>query len=267
MKELSLKEIKAVEFELLTVFDSFCKKHNIRYFLSNGTLLGAVKYKGFIPWDDDVDVLVTRADYMRMLELFQDDERYQLFAHEKNANYKYPFAKLCDMTTRKLEQNIDNGVALGIDMDIFPLDAWNADLQKAEKEVKYIKMNMLLLGWSKLKRADSLNPLKRVIKGVLMCFCKMCGSGLFIRNIIRASKRCTEGCVPYVGCKSWCIYGTREIIPASVFENVFDVEFEGAVFSAPVGYDTYLRSLYGDYPEDPPIEKQKTHHSFKAYRL
>ena len=70
-----------------------------------------------------------------------------------------------------------------------------------------------------------------------------------------------------MGCKCWCIYGSREIIPAEVFSDTVEVEFEGTKFPAPVGYDTYLRSLYGDYPQDPPIEKQKTHHSFIAYRL
>ena len=80
MKELSLQELKEIEFDILKVFDAFCKENNIRYFFAYGTLLGAIRYKGFIPWDDDVDVLVPREDYDRMLTLFRDSEKYQMFS-------------------------------------------------------------------------------------------------------------------------------------------------------------------------------------------
>ena len=103
MKELTLQELKEIEFEILKTFDSFCKENNIRYYLSHGTLLGAVRYKKFIPWDDDVDLLIPREDYNRMITLFKDTEKYKLFAFEKDENYLYPFAKLCDMTTYKDE--------------------------------------------------------------------------------------------------------------------------------------------------------------------
>ena len=77
MKELTLEELKEIEFEILKVFDAFCKENNIRYFLAFGTLLGAIRYKKFIPWDDDVDVLVPREDYERLVKIFNDNEKYQ----------------------------------------------------------------------------------------------------------------------------------------------------------------------------------------------
>lgn len=90
MKELTLQELKEIEFDMLKMFDAFCKENNIRYFLAYGTLLGAIRYKKFIPWDDDVDVLVPREDYDRLLHLFQDNEKYRLYAFEKNENYLFP---------------------------------------------------------------------------------------------------------------------------------------------------------------------------------
>ena len=102
MKELSLQEIKQVELEILKEFNSFCEENNIRYFLAFGTLLGAIRYKGFIPWDDDVDVLVPRDDYNRLLKQFQNNEKYCLYAFERDKKYSFPFAKLCDMKTRLL---------------------------------------------------------------------------------------------------------------------------------------------------------------------
>lgn len=264
MKKLSLEEIKNIEFELLKKFDSFCKENHIRYFLSNGTLLGAVKYKGFIPWDDDIDVLVPRRDYNKMLDLFKDSERYQLFSFERNKEYLYPFAKLCCMETQKKEGNICNGVELGIDIDIFPLDAWMPNLNKAMREVKRINRNMFCLNLTKQVRPDSAHAMKRKIKGVLMFFLKKFGSRFFIQKIIKLSNNVHKES-SYLGCKSWCIYREREIIPASIFLETVELEFEGEKFPAPAGYDFYLRSLYGDYTKDPPAEKQKSHHSFVAY--
>lgn len=267
MKSLSLEEIKEIEFDLLKMLDSFCKENNIQYFLSNGTLLGAVKYKGFIPWDDDIDILVPREDYNKLLSLFTDNGCYKLFAFEKHNEYRFPFAKLCDMTTEKEEKNINNGVHLGVDIDVFPLDSWDADLKNAKKEAKHINKIMFRLGLTKLYKSDSPNPIKRVFKEIAMALCRFLGSKYFIRNIIKASNKPKQKDSGYLGCKTWCIYGEREIIPADVFSDTVMLEFEGMYFPAPVGYDTYLRSLYGDYEKDPPTEKQKTHHSFTAYRL
>lgn len=266
MKELTLQELKEIEFDLLKMFDAFCKENNIRYYLSHGTLLGAIRYKKFIPWDDDVDLLIPREDYNRMLTLFQDTERYKLFAFEKNPKFLFPIAKLCDMTTRKVEP-CDNGVVLGVDIDLFPLDAWDDDLEKAKKEVKYISRNMFYLSLAKMSESSSKNPIKRLVKSVLMVFCKLMGARHFIKNIIRVSSKAGNQTTKYLGCKAWCVYGEKGIIPAEVFADMVDIEFEGEKFPAPVGWDTYLTCLYGDYLPEPPKEKQKTHHSFKAYRL
>ena len=267
MKELTLQELKDIEFEILKMFDAFCKENNIKYYLSHGTLLGAIRYKKFIPWDDDVDLLIPRADYDRMISLFKDTDRYKLFAFEKDENYLYPIAKLCDMTTLKDEGGYNNGVTLGVDIDLFPLDAWDDDLEKAKKEVKYIGKNMFRLGLTKLKKADSRNPIKKIAKGCLMVFYKMFGSKYFIKKILKASHKEGQKGNNYLGCKAWCVYGEKGIIPADVFAETVDIEFEGEKFPAPVGWDKYLTCLYGDYLPEPPKEKQKTHHSFKAYKL
>jgi len=267
MKELSLQELKEIEFEILKTFDAFCKENNIRYYLSHGTLLGAIRYKKFIPWDDDVDLLIPRDDYDRMLTLFKDTDRYKLFSYERNPDYLYPFAKLCDMTTRKDEGGYNNGIELGVDIDLFPLDAWDDDPDKAKKEVKAINSNMFRLGLTKLKKPDSLNPVKRFIKGIAMFFCKICGSKYYLEKVLHICSKVPTKDSKYIGCKAWCVYGEKGIIPAEAFAEVTYVEFEGEMFPAPKGYDTYLTCLYGDYLPEPPPEKRKTHHVFKAYRL
>ena len=266
MKQLDINEIREIELDLLKKFKQFCETNNIRYFLSNGSLLGAVKYRGFIPWDDDIDVFVPRKDYDKLIQIFTDDETYSLLSFERNQKFRYPFAKFCNMKTRKIEDGFDNGIELGIDIDVFPLDKWENDLSRAKREEKQIRNLMFGLGLSKLKKADSLHPIKRIIKSACMCISKAFGSEFFLKRIIHKSRETSSDIVTYLGCKAWPIYGAREIIPAEAFSKTTEVVFEKELYPAPEGYDLYLMSLYGDYEEDPPPEKQKTHHSFKAYR-
>ncbi len=266
MKPLTLDEIKQIEFQLLKKFDAFCRQHGIQYFLSNGTLLGAVKYKGFIPWDDDIDVLVPREDYDRLIALYEDDEQYRLMSFEREPKYLFPFAKFCDMSTLKEEHNINNGVSLGLNIDVFPLDLWADTLPEAEQEVGIIRKNISGLSLTKLQRPNASTAVKRLAQRVLMAAARLRPAEYYLKEIDQVCMPQKGRTGTYMGCKCWCIYGTREIIPAEVFESTVEVMFEGAVFPAPSGYDVYLRSLYGDYRQDPPPEKQKTHHGFTAYR-
>lgn len=267
MKELSLQELKDIELNLLKRFHAFCVENDITYFLAYGTLLGAIRYKGFIPWDDDVDVLVPREDYNKLLKLFQDTEQYRLFAFERNPKYRFPFAKLCDMSTRKEEFNTNNGVALGVDIDIFPLDHFDDDLDKANEEARYMRKLMSQLILTKSKKSTIVNPLKRFVMNGVRTSYKMLGHGHFIRKIDKAACKSEQKDSRYIGGKAWCVYGERGVIPAEAFAKAIDIEFEGETFPAPVGYDTYLTCLYGNYLPEPPKEKQKTHHNFVAYRL
>lgn len=266
-KEMTLNEIRQIELGLLHHFKTFCEQHKITYFLSNGTLLGAVKYGGFIPWDDDIDVFVPRSNYNRLMEEYVDSERYRLFSFKRNQSYRYPFAKLCDMTTEKVEDNIDNGVRLGIDIDIFPLDDWPNQLKLAEIQVTVLNKDIQRLNFLKCAEAISENQLKRVIKNVLLILLRPTCSLLVQRMEQRASTYSKNLSPVWRGCVVWCIYGKQEIIPASIFEGTVYIKFEDDLYPAPVGYDQYLRSLYGDYMADPPLEKQQSHHRYRAYYL
>lgn len=267
MSELTLDELKEIEFEILKMFDKFCKEHNIRYYLGFGTLLGAIRYKKFIPWDDDVDVLVPREDYNRLLSLFEDTPKYRLYAYERNRKYRYPFAKLCDMETSLVEVIYPhNGVELGVGIDVFPLDHWDDNLEEAKKEVRRIKKINAYLSYMKVDKPHTDNPLKFLVWSGIIAYCRIRGSGSYIRKLKRICDQTAQRGSRYVGAKVWAIWGERGIIPAEAFSDSIEVEFEGEMFPAPIGYDTYLTCLYGDYMPEPPVEKRKTHHSFAAFR-
>ena len=126
---------------------------------------------------------------------------------------------------------------------------------------------MFRLGLSKLQKPDSRHPAKRFVKGILMIPCKLRGGAYYVKKLIQGAHKPDQTGSRYMGGKAWNVYGERDILPAEVFAEAIELEFEGAKFCAPVGYDAFLTSLYGDYLPEPPVEKRKTHHSFKAYRL
>ena len=264
---MNLKEIKKTSFDILLEFKNFCESNNITYFLSNGTLLGAVKYKGFIPWDDDIDVFVPRNDYDRLIQLYKDNSKYRLYSLERCSDFKYPFAKLCDISTLKEENNLNNGIKLGIGIDIFPLDFWKDNLADAKKQVSFIQRKIEGLNFSKMEFSSGKNFLRSILKRIFIFVAKNVGSQRYLSSIIAEAKCCRNKNSKYIGCVAWPIYGEKEIISSDVFKKTVSVEFEGIEFPAPSGFDVYLRSLYGDYTKDPPQEKQVSHHIFNAYRL
>lgn len=268
MKELTLAEIKATEINILRFFADFCAQNDISFFLSNGTLLGAVKYGGFIPWDDDVDVLVPREDYEKLLRIFCDNERFALYSRQRCPAYRYPFAKLCDITTQLDEINVDNGIVLGINMDIFPLDSWAPGRAAAMRQARRNKLRTKCLGYSKTIRfvpGEGRSGVGKWLRTAVHPVFRKFGPDLFCERMDREAKRYGKrGRSLYLGSIAWPAYETREVLDAQLFASAVEVTFEGRSYPAPVGYDAYLTSLYGDYRRDPPVEKQVTHHSFVA---
>ena len=135
MNEITdLREIQQVELGILRHLDQVCRENGLHFFLSNGTLLGAVKYEGFIPWDDDIDVFMPRCDYDRLMRLSgADSGPYRLLSQERTPGWRLPFAKLCDLSTCKQETCADFGADIGLDVDIFPLDAWSGGAAQARR--------------------------------------------------------------------------------------------------------------------------------------
>jgi lipopolysaccharide cholinephosphotransferase len=263
--ELDMEELRKIQLEMLCEIDSFCRENKLTYYLSNGTLLGAVKYKGFIPWDDDIDILMPRKDYDSFVGKYVNTACYSLFSIERNRAYRFPFAKFCDTRTVKNEFDYNNGVQLGVDIDVFPIDSANS-FEDAVSTIKKSQELMNQLFWTKIKILPSRNPVFTAIKACRILAYRAYGASRVCRRMIANAKK-EVGEAAYKGCFVWPVYAEREIIPAEAFTDTVLVAFEGCQFPAPVGYDTYLRSLYGDYWQDPPPEKQKTHHDFKAYRL
>lgn len=267
MIELTIEEIKKIQLEILRDFDGFCRANDIKYFLSNGTLLGAVKYKGYIPWDDDIDVFMLREEYDKLVNTFKEKNKNKnltLNAVENNSSYLFPFAKLSDNSTLLVENGY-LGVDIGINIDIFPVDNYGKTPEDCADTFKRFEKYRKRLNKAKLKITASKTVWHTAAKFVFTFLYKLVGAKYYCRKIIKEAT--TLGTADnYRGNVVWGFYGASEAFPKELFEEMAEVEFEGEKYNAPKDYDRYLTGLYGEWRKDPPTEKQKTHHTYKAYK-
>ena len=261
-KELSLSEKQKVSLEILVFVHSFCESHNIRYYLAYGTLLGAIRHQGFIPWDDDVDIFVPRSDYDRLSHEFTETPEYKLVTCFNTKGYCYPFAKVMRKNTKML---LPSGKIYdqGIGIDLFPVDGIpnTMDLDTAKKIFeKENNVFIELIANKDLYKFSKPDSKKNRAKLLVYDFYEKFN---VLQN--RTKKICID---PYgtdydecervasvVGLHS----GKFRPYPKKWFEPA-KVVFEGVELIAPSGYEEILRMIYGDYMKLPPEEKRETTH-------
>ena len=143
IKYLSMDEIKLIELEILQYIHDFCVKNDIKYFINYGTLIGAVRHKGFIPWDDDIDICMFRKDYEKFIDLFsKDDGIYKILSLETDDKYYNNFMKVINSKTKIEDERNYKTYDLGIFVDIFPIDSFD-DLKLVEKTYKLESFKLL----------------------------------------------------------------------------------------------------------------------------
>ena len=261
MREISSGEYKKILLDIMDAIDSFCHQNKIAYYMLGGTLLGAVRHHGFIPWDDDMDIGLKREDYDRFCTQFNEhrDDPYRVIHLNNTANYYSPSAKVIDTRTSLIE-NAYQAIEIGAYIDVFPLDYISEQSFKCAE---------ILLSHSsiaeKLKSTKTMNTSKNrkwyknfaIVVSRILCY----------KSINEIAKEYDEKARQLSGsydnkyianlCGAW---GKKEIAEASDFDETIELLFENRRYMAPKGYDSYLRRLYGEYMELPPLEKRVTHH-------
>lgn len=257
-KKLTLDEIKKISLDILDDIAAFCDANNITYFLSVGTLLGAVRHKGFIPWDDDVDIMMPRPDYIRFLNTYTN-ERFKVYKPEEGRLY---YAKVYDTKTVKYEKDIDYGKnrALGVDVDIFPLDGIVNDQKVIDKLYKRAVFLETLL---RLSNQPVFNRGKNPIKALNRIIPRIIGSRNLVRMIEKNAMTYDYDTSDYVIRMRWSPNGFTGALSKEVYEKDYG-EFEGRKYCIPKGYDAFLTAFFGDYMTLPPEDKRVTH-SYDAY--
>ena len=270
-ESMTQTESRKVQLDMLDSLASFCDKNGLRYFLSGGTLLGAIRHRGFIPWDDDIDVNMPRPDCEKLMELTKGVLDGYILAGPDMDGFSMgcEFYRLYNFNT--VVENYSGGATKKwpiyhpIFIDVFPIEGL-PDSDSATKR-HYTK----LVALRKMQRSSGLehmvakNMAAHVFHVLSRIPARMVGYRRWSQLVQRVAQKYSFDLCNYVGVMTAPVHTTEERVKKSDYLEVIDVIFEGKHYHAPKNYDTYLTQLYGDYMQMPPKEKQKSHHDFHMY--
>ena len=259
------KELKQHLLQMLIVFDAFCKENGLRYYLSGGTLLGAVRHQGFIPWDDDIDVNMPRPDCEKLMELSGGKiGPYTLNPPNYSELYHAYHWKLYDdslLIAKKSGGTIGKKVYAPF-IDIFPIEglpSTEGGNRRHYRRILFWKVMANCL-WGK-KWFVGRTKLTKLLHAAGRPFAWLLGKRRLFDRVIGVAKSIPFDEADYIGVMMTRVHTTEERVVKAEYLPVTEVQFEGHTFPAPAGWDTYLRQLYGpDYMQLPPVEKRVSNH-------
>ena len=258
MEPITFDELRKIQCDILKDVADFCENSGLRYMLAYGTLIGAVRHNGFIPWDDDIDIAMPRPDYDVFVNTFNNRSScYRVIDISIDDSYSIPFAKVFDNRTWLNEFKYKED-KYGVYIDIFPIDGVGGKMQMYKAQ----KLDKLLHA----KKANFKN--RSLFKNVLNSIVKVFLIPFSVNDILRLcdknARRYGFGTTSKAG-NMLETYGICEAVETSVFMNTVYHKFEDYEFKIPVEYDKWLRGIYGDYMLLPPEEQQIAHHNFEAF--
>lgn len=256
-----LKELKTVELELLRTFMDVCRRLGLRYYVLGGTMLGAVRHGGFIPWDDDIDVGMLRQDYEILLSKGQALLPEGLFLQSFVTDPEYPanFAKLRNSRTTFVEAGLKNRkINHGVYIDIFPLDFYPDKGQRCFS----IRKDLLSLRISTTFAVGGMKTSTKLVRLASRLLYPTVKGALQKRE--RLFKSVTQGAKIANHCGAW---DKKEIVPAHWYGEGVTMAFEDLQVTVPTHYHNWLTQVYGDYMQLPPEDKRVPHHYVEAFDL
>ena len=264
MRELTFEEHKQYQLGVLKDVARFCDENGLRYYLAFGTLIGAVRHKGFIPWDDDIDIQMPRPDYEKFISEYKSD--YFEVISPYNERSKHTIVKVIDTRTIKIEKAVKytKGEELGVDIDVFPLDgqpdddveflSYYSKKRKLYKKFRFKISDYRQYSWKgKIAYLPGFILSKSITKNAILDKVNQIVNEFDYEN----SK--------YVGTTASLYESTKNRTLKEWYKDTIFMEFEGEKFKIPSGYHEILKKIYGDYMQLPPEEQRIAHHSNKIY--
>ena len=262
-----ISEIQQMELGIMEYIHEVCQKIGVKYFLAYGSLIGAVRHQGFIPWDDDMDICMLREDYEKLQDylIANPDERYEVMSYKNNLNYVYPFMKVQDNHTYLLEEDVRIDSNMGIYVDIFPVDGYEDDVEFKNKMTKLIKKRQLSCYTFKgiTNTKSVLNSLLRYVSVIIFYFTNTNKYVAQIEELAKSRAVADYEQVDYLIYKDM----NKPVWKREWLEQVIVGTFEGKEFMIPKHYHEILTSDYGDYMQLPPLEQRVSHHDFKLWKI
>ena len=260
-KKLDIDEIKEVELGVMDYIHNICREKGINYSLAYGSLLGAVRHRGFIPWDDDLDIALKRDQYDRLYQAILEDNNsiYKAVSWENDSRYPYPFYRVYDSRTFYENNYIQNDIELGICVDVFPFD----DYKDVNKEITKLDMYRRLSVYTLYGIRNKEAGIKNIVRYLMLVVFRLTRVKTWNKKLNNCSRvPVNSEYIDYL--MESKKYSTK--IDAKALDEVIECKFEDRVYNIPKDYDHILTTIYGsDYMEIPPLEKRIQHDDFVAY--
>lgn len=264
MKQMTLDEVKSTQVEILKYIDEICERNNIKYSLAYGTLIGAVRHGGFIPWDDDIDIILMREEYEKLLNILyqEENELYQVLS-PKDEGYWYSYAKVTDKRTLIVEKNWPTYEKLGVFVDIIPIDYLPEDDPKSlfdeamiiDESLKYCLTD---IAYSHDK--SYMRLLKKLCRFRKVNTCRKFDEWYWKKEFEKVVAKSKPS--KYIGCIA---IGPYKLWNSEMMETFSKISFEGIEFQTVKEYDKMLKKTYGNYMKLPPEEQRVSNHDFTPY--
>ena len=262
MRKIDVEEYKCIALGVLDRVDEICRENQLTYMLGHGTLIGAVRHQGYIPWDDDIDIFMPREDYSKLAQIISTHDcglRFLDITTSKDTIFSS--GKICDTETVLYEENFREVEGYGAFVDVFILDYlpenkyYRKWIVEKNYRIKCLAVHSARTGYT--KSADwKVNMLRSLAYHIGTCF----QTQTLLRQVYTGYLKACPAPTPYLG-----VSGFREIFDASEFGEPINAPFEGRMFKIPCNADAILRKTYGDYKKLPPKEERINKHHLTCY--
>lgn len=244
--------IRKIQLEITIYLKELCKKHGLKYYMTGGTLLGAVRHKGYIPWDDDIDITIPMPDYKKLIELIIADDKYDVFStyNEPDA-CSYFYMKIIDRNTVMKLWEYPFLTTSGVSIDVFPLIGLPKRMDETRKFFNRVRHLNTVFSNSFLETMEAdeeMREYRRNLRNQVV-------------SMIEQYNYYESENTGYILSKYW----EKDIMPRAVYRDDIEMEFEDITLAAPVGYAEYLERIFGDYMQLPPKKEQYVTHNYNVY--
>lgn len=271
-RELTIKETQEISLEILRIITNICEEQRFRYSLVYGTLIGAVRHSGYIPWDDDVDIMMPRPDYDELLvyikKHIQEYPNLKIFNREECSEYPYMITRISD-DRYEIDVTNEKQFGMGVFIDIYPYDGLGNTKDEALRYgLKGDRLSSLCYQATREKFAieNTTSTFRRIIKFPVYLYAKFRGKDYFQNKLEKLARVKDYDKSEYVGCVTWLSGGEKDIFPREWFDEYIMMKFDKYEFRVPKEYDNVLRHVYGDYMRLPPEKDRIGHHFYKVYK-